>query len=65
MVDADHARLCRAPDGVRVPYEYELSTGRAHVEPEPDGTVEVRGGWAATSWGRRAAVAAIEDCPPA
>ncbi|HMJ74823.1 MAG TPA: DUF4173 domain-containing protein [Iamia sp.] len=53
------ARLCGPED----PEEYDVDWGRPHVEPEADGTVETNDGWAAFSWGRRAAVDAIEDCP--
>jgi hypothetical protein len=54
-------RLCR-PDEAD-PFGDVDVTGPRHVAPEADGSVEVRDGWAARSWGRRAAARAVEDCP--
>ena len=54
-------RLCRPPEPDL--FGDADVTGRPHVEPGADGSVEVRGGWAAHSWGRRAAARAVEDCP--
>jgi hypothetical protein len=57
------ARLCGPEDPEDDGYDADVDWGRPHVEPEADGTVETRDGWAAYSWGRRAAVDAIEACP--
>ncbi len=44
------------------PYDDDLG-GRSHVEPEADGTVEVRGRWAAWNRSRAAAADAVASCP--
>lgn len=58
------ARLCRPDDPADDADDLDLGgSDRAHVEPEADGAVRTQGGWAAASWGRRAAVEAVEGCP--
>lgn len=45
------------------PEDLHVDWGRPHVEPEADGSVEVRDGWAAGNLSRSRAAAAVEACP--
>lgn len=63
VADDLRQRLCEPPAGSRFGYpDDEFESGRTHVEPEADGSVEVGGGWAGWNRSRRAAADAVEAC---